>query len=122
MKANKFLFDIFEIILRNSVKYNANPIVEIEIKLSKQQKNGVTNLKLEFIDKGIGVIDDMKETIFQRAFQEDQSVTGIGLGLSVVRKIIKYYNGHIWVEDRVKGDYTKGSNFIILIPEFELVS
>jgi PAS domain S-box-containing protein len=122
VNANEFLYDIFEIILRNSMKYNSNPVIEIEVKFSKQQTEGITNLKLEFIDNGIGVIDDMKETIFQRVFQEDQSVTGIGLGLSVVRKILQYYNGHIWVEDKVKGDYTKGSNFIIIIPELEIVS
>ena len=41
----------------------------------------------------------------------------MGLGLSLVRKIIANYKGHIWVEDKVLGDYKKGSNFIILIPE-----
>ena len=33
-----------------------------------------------------------------------------------VKKIIDSYEGKIWVEDRVKGDYRKGCNFIILIP------
>ena len=27
------------------------------------------------------------------------------------------FKGEIWVEDKIKGDYTKGSNFIILVPE-----
>jgi len=34
-----------------------------------------------------------------------------------VKKIIESYDGEIWVEDRVKGDHLKGSNFILLIPE-----
>jgi len=33
------------------------------------------------------------------------------------KKIIDAYKGQIWVEDRVKGDHRKGSNFIVLIPE-----
>ena len=43
--------------------------------------------------------------------------SGMGLGLSLVKKIIENYHRVIWVEHRIKGDYTKGSNFVILIPE-----
>ena len=38
-----------------------------------------------------------------------------GALLSLVKKILDGYNGKIWVEDKVKGDYSKGSNFILLI-------
>lgn len=41
----------------------------------------------------------------------------MGIGLSLVKKIIKDYNGKIWIDDKVKNDYTKGSNFILMIPE-----
>ena len=41
----------------------------------------------------------------------------MGLGLSLVKKIIQKYEGKVWVENIVKDDYSKGSNFIILIPE-----
>ena len=41
----------------------------------------------------------------------------MGFGLSLVKRIILNYEGEIWVENNVKGDYTKGSNFILLIPE-----
>ena len=41
----------------------------------------------------------------------------MGFGLTLVKKLIKSYNGKIWVEDNVKGDYTQGSNFVLLIPE-----
>ncbi len=36
---------------------------------------------------------------------------------SLVKRILKNYNGKIWVENRVKDDYSKGSNFNLLIPE-----
>ncbi len=45
------------------------------------------------------------------------SVNGMGLGLSLVNHIIMKYNGYIWAENNVKDDYSKGSNFILLIPE-----
>jgi signal transduction histidine kinase len=41
----------------------------------------------------------------------------MGLGLSLVSIILNSYHGHITVEDKVKGDYTQGSNFIVYIPE-----
>ncbi|MBA7671576.1 Adaptive-response sensory-kinase SasA [subsurface metagenome] len=65
------------------------------------------------MDNGLGVADDRKEIIFQKGYKEDKGGRGMGIGLSLVKKIIESYKGQIWVEDRVKGDYTKGSNFII---------
>jgi len=41
----------------------------------------------------------------------------MGFGLSLVKRIIECYDGKKWVEDKEKVDYTKGSNFMITIPE-----
>ncbi|MFX0007908.1 MAG: ATP-binding protein, partial [Candidatus Hermodarchaeota archaeon] len=57
--------------------------------------------------------------IFQRTENMDKQITGLGLGLSLAKKIIEYFDGIIWVEDRVKNNYKEGSNFIILIPAVE---
>jgi len=116
VKANELLPVIFENILINAVKHNENPSVEILIKISEYQKNGIKYLKLEFIDNGRGITDEVKEKIFVKSYIKDRRSTGMGLGLSLVKKIIEKYNGHIWVEDKIQGDYKKGSNFVILIP------
>ncbi len=116
VQANNLIEDVFENILINAVKYNDNPTIEILIKFTKEQENGKNFLKLEFIDNGRGILDNKKEMIFQPGYKLQQSSKGMGIGLSLVKKIIQSYNGKIWVEDRVKGDYTKGSNFIFLIP------
>jgi signal transduction histidine kinase len=115
IKANDILNVVFENILINAVKHNDNPSVEIIIKLSKYQKNSINYLKLEFIDNGRGIPDEMKTDIFKK-YKTDTKSTGMGLGLSLVKKIIEKYNGQIWVEDKVQGDYQKGSNFVVLIP------
>ena len=72
---------------------------------------------MQFIDNGIGITDERKPQIFIRGYSEETSIHGMGLGLSLVKKIIESYNGKIWMEDRVKDDYTKGINCLILIPE-----
>jgi signal transduction histidine kinase len=41
----------------------------------------------------------------------------MGIGLSLVKKIIEEYTGKVWVENRIKGDHTKGSNFIVLLKQ-----
>ena len=117
IQANNLLQDIFENILINAVRHNQNSTVEIFIKISNQEENGIKYIKMEFIDNGIGIDDSRKEIIFLRGSKEDINLSGMGLGLSLVNKIIESYKGKIWVEDKIEGDYTKGSNFIILIPE-----
>jgi signal transduction histidine kinase len=41
----------------------------------------------------------------------------MGIGLSLVAKLIDLWGGKIWIEDRIDGDYSKGTNFVFLIPK-----
>jgi len=115
--ANEFLLDVFENILHNAIKYNRNETIEIQINILREEINKKKFIKLEFMDNGIGIFDENKESIFQKGYKRDKKVRGMGIGLSLVKKIIKSYNGKIWVENRIKNDYEQGSNFVILIPE-----
>ena len=117
IKGNEFLKDIFENILNNAVRHNKKPMVKIHIKISKEQKKDKGYIKMDFLDNGMGIEDSRKPLIFLRAERESKSVRGGGLGLSLVKKIVELYNGQIIVKDRVKGDHTKGSNFILFLPE-----
>ncbi len=117
INVNEFLLDVFENILINSIKHNENPQVEIEIAVSKTEIENEKYLKIQFKDNGKGISDKRKQNIFQRQKAVKKGEDGMGLGLSLVKKIIDSYNGKIWVEDRIKGDYRKGSNFVVLIPE-----
>ena len=65
----------------------------------------------------MGISDEIKELIFHRGYRKEKNIRGMGLGLSLVKKIIDSYDGQIWVEDKVKGDFNKGSNFVLLIPK-----
>ncbi len=117
IKANDLLLDVYENIMINAVKYNENPIIEILIRISKLKEKDIDYINFEFVDNGIGIHDSMKEGIFKGTTKSENKSKGMGLGLIVVKRIIKSFNGKIWVEDNVKGDPSKGSNFIIQLLE-----
>lgn len=115
--ANDLLLDVFENILINAVRYNDNPKAEIKIIISEAAENDNSYVKFTFIDNGIGIEDSRKQEIFIKKYKNIRERKGMGLGLSLVSEILDLYEGKIWVEDRIKGDHTKGSEFIFLIPK-----
>ncbi|MBA7714602.1 Sensor histidine kinase ResE [subsurface metagenome] len=117
INGNELLVNAIENMLLNAISYNESKIPKILIKISMIKENKIRYIKTEFIDNGIGIPDIIKEKIFLKGYKEIKGKKGMGLGLSLVTKIIELFNGKIWVEDHVKGDYTQGSNFIFLIPE-----
>jgi signal transduction histidine kinase len=114
--ANELLSEVFENLIMNSIKYNKKKVAKIVILISKVEVNSETYVKIEFKDNGIGIEDDRKKTIFQETHLKRRNPNGMGIGLSLVAKLLELYGGEIWVENRIEGDSTKGSNFIILIP------
>ncbi len=116
--SNELLIEIFENILINAVKYNFSDTIEITIKVSEAKEKNGEWLKIEFIDNGIGIPDENKKLIFKKGFKKDMNIRGMGIGLSLVNKIVKSYGGKIWVENRISGDHTKGSNFVVLLPKY----
>ena len=117
VQANELITDVFENILVNAVKYNENPTIEIQIRISRHLIQKKSYVKLEFLDNGIGIQDERKKIIFQKSNGTSKNSKGMGIGLSLVKKAVLSYNGQIWVENKVKGDYSRGSNFVLLIPQ-----
>jgi signal transduction histidine kinase len=117
VKANSLLQDVLENILHNAVQHNKNSIIEIQVNILKEVQDKNNYIRLEFIDNGLGIPDAQKLTIFQKGTLESSSFNRLGLGLSLVKKLVESYHGKIWVEDRVKENHKKGSKFIILIKE-----
>ncbi|MFX0070885.1 MAG: sensor histidine kinase, partial [Candidatus Hermodarchaeota archaeon] len=86
-------------------------------KISVRIEKADEKVTISVMDNGIGIPDFKKESIFMRGMKEYKSVSGIGLGLSLVKKILENYNAEIYVENRIREDYTKGSNFIIVFSQ-----
>jgi len=111
------LIDAFENLLLNGVIHNDSEKIRLWINLSKVYQEGKNFVKIEFKDNGLGIIDGSKKPIFERNYKNDRSTGGMGIGLSLVKTIINSYGGQVWVENRVAGGYSQGSNFIILLKE-----
>jgi PAS domain S-box-containing protein len=112
---NDHIRDILENLLLNSVIHNENEIIEIFINLFLVKREDKEFIEVIINDNGIGIPDNQKESIFYR--REISTGKRVGLGLYLVKKIIVKLNGKIWVEDRVHGDYSRGSSFHILFPK-----
>jgi PAS domain S-box-containing protein len=120
VQANDLLLDLFDNLLINAVKHNENELKIIKIKISEKTIDSNNYIKIEFIDNAMGIPDNKKEELFKREYHRKGKTKGLGIGLSLVNQIIKSYDGKIWVENRIKDDYTKGSNFIVLLPKATL--
>jgi PAS domain S-box-containing protein len=115
VEGGPLLVDAFENILSNASIHNDSQRKKLWISLTKLHKNGENLVKIEFKDNGLGIMDERKSVIFNRNYDKNKNRGGMGLGLSLVKKIIEEYNGTIKVQDRVEGEYTKESNFIVLL-------
>jgi len=114
--ASELLSEVFENIIMNAIKYNRTKNARIEIMITKVNVRYENYIKIEFKDNGIGIDDDRKSAIFQEVHLKRRHSKGMGIGLSLVAKLIELYGGDIWVENRIRGDTAKGSNFVILLP------
>jgi K+-sensing histidine kinase KdpD len=74
-------------------------------------------VKVSVSDEGSGVPDPVRERIFDRFFQADQSHTravgGAGLGLYICRQLAGVLRGRIWLEETGEN----GSTFSLWIPD-----
>jgi signal transduction histidine kinase len=117
VNANILLGDIFKILLNNGLRYNNSSSKEILIKIYKEIKDFGSTIRIEFIDNGVGIPDEMKKRLFQPVSKKTKNFKRIGLGLLLVNEVIQSLFGKVWVEDRVLGDHKKGSKVVLLIPE-----
>jgi signal transduction histidine kinase len=115
--ANELLLDVFENIILNSIIYNQNKIVEIEVLITEIAESSKNFIKLEFKDNGIGIEDTRKIQVLHGKNKRNRNPKRLGIGLSLVANLIQLFKGSMWIEDRIKGNSSKGSKFVILIPK-----
>lgn len=103
----KYLSIVVNNLICNAIKYTKKGFIEI-----KAKKEGPKTI-LDITDSGIGIAKNDLERIFERFYRVDKARTtskdGIGLGLSIVKKICQSFESKI----KVESELNKGTNFKI---------
>ena len=99
-------------LLSNAIKFTDPEEGQVWIRLRKD----TDTVQLEVEDNGIGIPRDQLDQIFERFIQVETSTTrryeGTGIGLSLVKEIVKVHGGAIAVESELG----RGSTFSITLP------
>ena len=98
-------------LVENAIKYNFSGGT---VTVTATQQNSQLHLTVE--DTGNGIPEELKERIFEPFFRLDQSrsreLGGVGLGLALVREIVRVHNGSILV----KNNANSGTTFEVIFP------
>ena len=63
-------------------------------------------------DNGIGILPEYKDRIFGLFDKLDMQTEGTGVGLALVKRIVEFHGGQVWVESELG----KGSTFYFTLP------
>jgi PAS domain S-box-containing protein len=106
------LTQIFSNILHNAVKYTP-PAGRIEIALRTENRQAAVSVR----DNGMGIPAEMLEHIFEPFAQLDRSYEradgGLGIGLTLAKKLVEMHDGRIEARSAGRG---KGTEFLIHLP------
>lgn len=89
------LLQLFQNLLSNGIKFRSeqDPVIKISCKQEGE------HWLFRFTDNGIGIEEQFQEKIFS-PFQrlDKQKTNGMGIGLSICRKVVKMHQGDIHIE------------------------
>ena len=113
IRIDKDAFDIvFSNLMENAIHYS-NDIPRIDIKEWHDGKR----VYIEFSDSGIGIPRDSYRDVFKRFQRLPEAMalwgSGTGMGLYVVKAIVKAHGGNIKIS---KGGIEAGTSFLIRLP------
>jgi len=98
-------------LLSNAIKFTKKGSIHVKLYRSSESE-----WRISVSDTGIGISKDQQERIFEPFRQVDESISreygGIGLGLSIVKRLATAMKGRVQVES----DPGKGSSFTVTLP------
>ena len=110
--SNDFLQDVFYNLLHNAVKFTTSGDVRVDVNVNLVEEGEF--LRFDFEDWGQGIDEKLMDSILTGIDDRVRRVSGVGLTL--VKQIVDQYSGTVKVESRVEGDFTKGTRFVVRLP------
>jgi signal transduction histidine kinase len=108
---SQWLEEIFANLISNAIKYmghdNEHPQIHISAKIEDQ------NAVFSVMDNGVGIRQQDQERLFMKFTRlKDVQAEGLGLGLSIVQRIVEHFDGTLGV----KSEWGQGTTFWFTIP------
>ena len=103
--------EVFQNLVENAARFmgdQPSPCIEI----GTQQRS--RKLLCYIRDNGVGIDPKYHEKVFGLFERLDASTEGTGIGLALVKGIVEYHDGRIWVESEGRGH---GATFYFTLPE-----
>jgi GAF domain-containing protein len=106
------LLQVFDNLLGNAIKFSPHGgYITVTVEdIGELEQVSVS-------DEGVGIPKDQQERIFERFYQVDGSArrrfSGIGLGLTIAKRIVEAHGGNMWV----MSEPGEGSTFYFTIPK-----
>ena len=115
------LHKVLTMLLGNAVKFTAAGKVSLEVRL--QEVAGEQMLQFSVADTGVGIDPADLERVFCDFTQSDGSITrsfpGLGLGLTLARRMTELMDGSIWAESAPGGGSLFQMQIPLILPEPE---
>ena len=106
------LFEVFQNLLDNASKFmGSQPNPLIEIGQDGESQDGFVTFYVR--DNGIGIAPQFHERIFGLFNRLNPKVEGTGVGLALVKRIIEFHGGRVWVES----EPAQGTVFFLTLPQ-----
>ncbi len=121
VKANDLLPDVFSNLVDNAIKHSLSRRPKVAVIVSRIGHSGRSYYKIDVEDDGPGIPDELKDVIFNRHLRSSKYSKGSGIGLFLVKTLVRSYGGQVWAEDREPGDRSKGARFVVLLPAVETI-
>jgi len=104
------IFEVLQNLLDNAIKFMDNqPVPQIEI----GQKGVINSMPVFYIrDNGMGIASEYHSLIFGLFNTLDSQTEGTGVGLALVKRIIEFHGGRVWVESELG----HGATFLFTLP------
>jgi PAS domain S-box-containing protein len=119
-KGDYLATELFYNLLHNAIKYTPGQAADVSVEVDRAASGSAV---VRVIDKGPGIPDSAKGAVFARMspLRGERAPSGYhsGTGLTLVRLIADRFGWRVWVEDRVRGDSSKGAAFCVEIPPAE---
>jgi signal transduction histidine kinase len=110
--------EVFHNLISNAIKYNdkPHPVVEVGCVEKTDPQSGQAEYVIHVRDNGMGIKQEYFEKIFQIFQRLQRDEEGTGIGLTIVKRVVEWHGGRIWVES----EPGSGTTFFFTLPKRDL--